>query len=174
MSAKSIDLNVRYLCRTAKGYGMPIVLSTVGVGLGFNDPTVQSIKDELPDLDAIDRSSMNAWEDENFLKAVKETGKKKLVFLALWTEICLLFPVLEALDEGYEVTFVLDAVGGTSQLSHDTAITRMVQAGAIPTTVASIGTEFFRDWAEGGLIDKARPALDWYGEQLQSNPDLFS
>lgn len=161
-----VDLNVRYLIRTAKDYDMPIVLSTVGVALGFNDPTVKSIKDELPDHEPIDRSTMNAWEDEKFLAAVKATGKKRLVFLALWTEICLIFPVLEALDEGYEVTFVVDAIGGTSQIAHDTAITRMVQAGAIPTTVTTIGTEFFRDWAEGGLIDKARPSLDWYGEQL--------
>lgn len=170
---RRVELNVRYLCRTALGYGMPTVLSTVGVGMGYNTPTVDAIRNELPDNEEIDRTTMNAWEDEKFLKAVKDTGKKRLIFVALWTEICLIFPVLEALQDGYEVCFVADAVGGTSKLAHDTAIQRMIQAGAVPTTVPTLGTELFRDW-KGPLIDQAREALDWYGAEQQKDKELWS
>lgn len=170
---RRVELNVRYLCRLAKDYGMPTVLSTVGVGLGFNDPTVKPIRDELSHLEEIDRSTMNAWEDKAFLDAVKATGKKRLIFVALWTEICLLFPVLEALADGYEVCFVADAIGGTSQIAHDTAIQRMMQAGAVPTSIPTLGTEMFRDW-DGDLIKKGRPSLDWYYAEQQKNQDLWS
>jgi hypothetical protein len=90
-----------------------------------NHRTRQSILDELPGIRVIDRSSMNAWEDEPFREAVRKTGRKQLISGALYTEICLAFPVVEALKDGYEVTFVVDAVGGLSQLAHRTAIERV-------------------------------------------------
>jgi nicotinamidase-related amidase len=132
--AAMIDLNVRLLIKAAKAFGMPVILSTVGVEMGVNGPTRDSILAELPGVAVIDRSSMNAWEDEAFRAAVKETGRKRLIFGALWTEICLAFPVVEALKDGYDVTFVVDAVGGMSQLAHTTAIQRLVAAGAVPQT----------------------------------------
>jgi nicotinamidase-related amidase len=107
--AELIDLNVRLLIKAAKAFGMPVVLSTVGVEMGVNGPTRDSILAELPDATVIDRSSMNAWEDEAFRAAVKKTGRKRLIFGALWTEICLAFPVVDALKEGYDVTFVVRA-----------------------------------------------------------------
>ena len=108
-SPELIDLNVRLLIKVARAFGVPIVLSTVGVQMGVNGPTRESILAELPDVPVIDRSSMNAWEDEVFRAAVKKTGRKRLIFGALWTEICLAFPVIDALKEGYDVTFVVDA-----------------------------------------------------------------
>src|SRR5215469_11600329 len=104
--AERIDLNVRLLIKAARAFNMPIVLSTVGVGMKVNHPTRQSILDELPGIDIIDRSSMNAWEDKPFREAVKKTGRKRLIFGALYTEICLAYPVVEAIADGYDVTFV--------------------------------------------------------------------
>jgi nicotinamidase-related amidase len=141
-----VELNVRSLARAAKAFKVPVVLSTVGVKMGVNRPTIQSLKEDLPGLEEIDRSSMDAWEDEAFLNAVKATGKKRLVFCALWTEICLAFPVVEALADGYEVMIVTDAVGGQSKVEHETAIWRMVHVGAVPNTADAVIGEWFRDW----------------------------
>lgn len=161
-----IELNVRLLIRAAKAFGMPIVLSTVGVQMGVNGPTRESILAELPGLPVIDRSSMNAWEDEAFQAAVKKTGRKRLVFGALWTEICLAFPVIDTLKEGYDVTFVVDAVGGMSQLAHTTAIQRLVAAGAAPQTVVAVVAELFRDW-KSPVAARARELLKPYSIDLQ-------
>src|SRR5262245_12925705 len=79
-SAELVDLNVRLLIRAAKAFNMPVVLSTVGVEMGVNGPTRQSILSELPDIKVIDRSSMNAWEDHAFHQAVKATDRKRLIF----------------------------------------------------------------------------------------------
>jgi nicotinamidase-related amidase len=156
--AELIDLNVRLLIKAAKAFNMPIILSTVGVEMGVNHPTRQSILDELPGIEVIDRSSMNAWEDTPFREAVKKTGRKRLIFGALYTEICLAFPVVEALKDDYEVMFVVDAVGGLSQLAHRTAIERLTHAGAVPNTSLALVTELFRDWASP-VAGKARELL---------------
>ena len=165
--ADLIDLNVRLLIKAAKAFDVPIILSTVGVEMGVNRPTRQSILDELPGLNVIDRSSMNAWEDKPFREAVKKTGRKRLIFGALYTEICLAFPVVDALAEGYEVTFVVDAVGGLSQLAHRTAIERLEHAGAVPNTSLALVTEFFRDW-KSPLADKARQIIKPYIAEVQT------
>jgi nicotinamidase-related amidase len=165
-SAELIDLNVRLLIKAAKAFNMPIVLSTVGVEMGVNHPTRQSILDELPGIQVIDRSSMNAWEDKAFLEAVKKTGRKRLIFGALYTEICLAFPVVEALKDGYDATFVVDAVGGLSQLSHRTAIERLTAAGAVPNTALALVTELFRDW-KSPMAGKAREIVKAYLADVQ-------
>src|SRR5262249_16173061 len=136
--AELIDLNVRLLIKAAKAFNMPIVLSTVGVEMGVNHPTVPSILAELPDIKGIDRSSMNAWEERAFRDAVEKTERKRLIFGALYTEICLAFPVVDALKDGYDVTFPVDAVGGMSQLAHSTAIQRLAHAGAVPNTALAL------------------------------------
>jgi nicotinamidase-related amidase len=159
--ADLIDLNVRLLIKAAKAFGMPIVLSTVGVEMGVNGPTRASVTAELPGINVIDRSSMNAWEDRVFHAAVENTGRKRLIFGALYTEICLAYPVVEALKEGYEATFVVDAVGGLSQLSHRTAIERLSHAGAVPNTAVALVTELFRDW-KSPVADKGRELIKWY------------
>jgi nicotinamidase-related amidase len=159
--ADLIDLNVRLLIKAAKAFSIPVVLSTVGVEMGVNGPTRASITAELPGIDVIDRSSMNAWEDGAFHAAVKKTGRKRLIFGALYTEICLAFPVIEALKEDYEATFVVDAVGGLSQLAHRTAIERLSHAGAVPNTAVALVTELFRDW-KSPVADKGRELVKWY------------
>lgn len=164
-SSDLIDLNVRLLIKAAKAFDIPVILSTVGVKYGVNHPTRQSIVDELPGVTAIDRTSMNAWEDEAFRAAVEATGRKKLIFGALYTEICLAFPVIEAMADGYDATFVVDAVGGMSQLAHRTAVERLTNAGAAPTTAIAIVTELFRDWTSP-VADKARTILKEYAGAL--------
>jgi len=160
-SAELAELNVRLLARTAKAFNMPIVLSTVGVKYGINGPTRASILSDLPGVEPIDRSSMNAFEDRAFSDAVKNTGRKRLILGGLHTEICLTFAVVEALKGGYEGMFVADAVGGRSQSAHRTAIERMAHAGAVPNTALAVVCELFRDWASP-LADKARDVIYWY------------
>jgi nicotinamidase-related amidase len=93
-----------------------------------------------------DRTSINSWEDVEFKKAVEETGRKKLIMAALWTEACLTFPALDALKEGYEVYVVADAVGGTSPAAHEMALRRVEQAGAKMISLAQLFCELQRDW----------------------------
>src|SRR5688572_29306360 len=164
--AELIDLNVRLLIKAAKAFGMPIVLSSVGVEMGVNQPTRPSILNELPGIEVIDRSSMNAWEDKRFLEAVKKTGRKRLIIGALYTEICLAFPVVDAMADGYEVTFIVDAVGGLSQLAHRTAIERLAHAGAVPNTSLALVTELFRDW-KSPVADRAREIIKPYLAEVQ-------
>ena len=120
-----VDLNVRLLAKAAKGFDVPIVLSSVGVEIGFNGPTTPSVLSELEGIDPIDRTSMNAFEEQAFTDAVKATGRKRLIIGGLHTEICLTNATTSALKEGYDAMFVADAVGGRSQTSHRTAIERL-------------------------------------------------
>ena len=165
-NAATIDLNVRLLIKAAKAFDIPVILSTVGVAAGKNGPTRASIQAELPGQNIIDRSSMNAWEDAAFKTAVEQTGKKRLVFGALYTEICLTFPVVDALRDGYEAMFIVDAVGGMSQLAHRTAVERLIAAGAVPNTAVAMLTELFRDW-KSPLSAKGGELFGWYVEELQ-------
>src|SRR3954451_11434237 len=160
-SADLVEMQVRLLAKTAKAFGVPIVLTTVGVGAGFNGPTLPSILSELGGIEAIDRYSMNAFEDAAFSEAVKATGRKRLIIGGLHTEICLTFATVEALKDGYEVLYVADAVGGRSQSAHRTGIERLAHAGAVPTTALAVVTELFRDWATP-LAGPARDVIYWY------------
>jgi nicotinamidase-related amidase len=159
--ADLVELHARLLARTAMAFKMPIVLSTVGVAAGFNGPTRPSILADLPGVPVIDRSSMNAFEDRAFSDAVKNIGRKRLIFGALHTEVCLAFAVVQALKDGYEGMFVADAVGGRSQSAHRTAIERMAHAGAVPNTAFAVVCELFRDW-RSPLAKPAREVTEWY------------
>jgi nicotinamidase-related amidase len=171
-NAELADLNVRLLARTARAFNVPVVLSTVGVKYGLNGPTHASILAELPGVEALDRTSMNAFEDRAFSDAVKKTGRKRLIVGGLHTEICLTFAVVQALKDGYEVMFVTDAVGGRSQAAHRTAIERMAHAGAVPNTALAVVTELFRDWVSP-LANKARDVIYWYfGEVAESQANV--
>src|ERR1700733_412568 len=159
--ANLVELHVRLLAKTAKALDMPIVLSTVGVGFGFNGPTVPGVLAELDGIEPIDRSSMNAFEDQAFRDAVQATGRKRLIIGGLHTEICLTFATVQALKDGYDVMFVTDAVGGRSQTAHRTGIERLSHAGAVPTTALAVNTELFRDWASPQAAP-ARDVIYWY------------
>jgi nicotinamidase-related amidase len=165
-----VELHVRLLAKTAKAYGMPIVLSTVGVKLGFNGPTLSSVAAELDGIEPIDRTSMNAFEDEAFRAAVEATGKKRLIIAGLHTEICLTFASVQALQDGYEVLYVTDAVGGRSEVAHRTAIARLAHAGAVPTTALAVVTELFRDWASP-LAGPAAATIYWYFSEVPKHTE---
>ncbi|MEV4222178.1 hydrolase [Nonomuraea sp. NPDC049725] len=142
-----INLGAVTLAKLAHAYRVPTVLSTVAVGMGVNQPTIEEITRELPGVTEIDRTGVNSWEDPDFRAAVEATGRKKIIMAGLWTEVCLAFPTLDMLREGFEVYPVIDAVGGVSPVTHETAVQRMIQAGAQPVTSLALGCEFMRDWA---------------------------
>ncbi len=156
-----IDLNVIALCKLAVAYDVPVIVSTVGVDMGVNQGTAAEILAELPGVREIDRTGVNAWEDEDFRRAIEATGRRKVVIAGLWTEVCLTFPTLDMLAEGYEVYPVADAVGGVSPVSHARAFDRMIQAGAQPVTAISFGSELMRNWARP-QSDRFRKVLQWY------------
>jgi nicotinamidase-related amidase len=145
--------NIVRMARIGKVFGPPIVLSTVNVKTRFLKPTIPPLKVVLSDLTELDRTSINAWEDKEFLAAVKATGRKKLIICALWTEACLTFPSLDALREGYEVYPVADAVGGTSLEAHQYALQRIAQAGAKIVTWVQVLCELQRDWIRTDTIE---------------------
>ena len=146
MDRRALVTNIVSVAKAAKLYKLPIVLSTVNVKSGRNAPTIHQLQEILPDVEALDRTTINAWEDEEFVQAVKATGRKKLIMTALWTEACLTFPALDAMREGYEVYPVVDAVGGTSLEAHRAALERMMQAGAKPVSWVQLLCELQRDW----------------------------
>ena len=150
-SVRSIDHellldNIVSVARLAKTFKLPVVLSTVNVANGQGH-TVPELKAVLSDNEEIDRTQINSWEDVEFRQAVESTGRKKLIIAALWTEVCLAFPTLDALRAGFEVFPVVDAVGGTSPEAHRAGLERIVQAGAQPISWVSLACELQRDWA---------------------------
>jgi nicotinamidase-related amidase len=133
--------------RTVKTYGVPVVHSTVMVASGQQQPTVPELAELVQDDEPIDRTTMNSWEDLEFVDAVRATGRRKLIFCALWSEICMAFAALDALREGYEVYPVVDAIGGTSPEAHRAGLERTIRAGARPISWVSLAGELQRDWA---------------------------
>ena len=151
-SIKSMDheqlvANIVAVVKAARAYRLPIVLSTVNVNTGANKPTLKPVLDAIGDVKAIDRTTINAWEDVEFRRVVEATGRQKLIIAALWTEACLLFPSLDVMRLGFDVFVPVDAVGGTSSLAHETALRRLGQAGAQLTTIPSLLCELQRDWS---------------------------
>jgi nicotinamidase-related amidase len=141
--------NIVSTVKTAKAFRIPIVHSTINVATRRGQPTVPELAELLEDDSPIDRTATNAWEDGDFLEAVRATGRRKLIMCALWTEICMAFPTLDALRQGYNVYPVVDAIGGTSKVAHCSGIDRVVQAGAHPIGWVSLAVELQRDWARG-------------------------
>ena len=160
-SVDEINLNVIALCELARAYDIPVIISTVGVDMGVNTGTAAEIMAELPGVTEIDRSGVNAWEDEEFRNAVAATGRRNIVMAGLWTEVCLTFPTIDMQAEGYHVYPVADAVGGISPVAHDRAIERMQAAGATPITAIQFGSELMRNWARDSS-QKFREVLKWY------------
>ncbi len=143
--------NVIGLAMTAKAYGIPTILTTVNEergGLIF-----KGIQEIFLDQKTINRTYINAWEDKRVVEAVKNTGRQKVVFAALWTEMCLAMPAIQAMGDGYDVYVVTDASGGVSVEAHDMAIRRLVAAGAQPVTWLGMAGELQRDWARTQYLE---------------------
>jgi len=159
--------HVTMLGRVATTFGLPVVLSTVYVKHGMSG-TNPELREVLPGVAEIDRTSMNSWEDEEFRAAVERSGRKKLILAGLWTEVCVAFPALDALRAGYEVYVVADAIGGVSKVAHEAALLRMTQAGATPITVLGLACELQRDWGRPGA-DRLRAVMREYFSKLKSS-----
>jgi nicotinamidase-related amidase len=149
--------NVLALAKTGSLFKLPIVLSTVAVSAGYQEDTIAELKSALPGVSTVDRSKVNAWEEPAFREAVIATGRRKLIMAGLWTEVCLVFPALDLLNEGYEVYAVSDASGGTSVDAHERGMQRIIQAGAVPVTWEAVMAELARlnmaDYDMGGFME---------------------
>jgi len=168
--ADLVELHALWLAKTAKAFDMPFVLSSVGVEGGIFSPTRAAILAELPDVEPIDRTSTDSFESAAFRDAVAATGRKRLVFGALQTEVCLAFAVVDALKYGYQAQFVTDAVGSRSVIAHQTGVERLALAGAVPNTALGVVAEWFRDWG-GPLAEPAREVTGWYLRELPKVTD---
>ncbi|MBR1223167.1 hydrolase [Bradyrhizobium sp. U87765 SZCCT0131] len=149
--------NVIGLAKTAKVFNVPTILTTVLAERGGH--LIKGLQDVFPEQTPIDRTFINTWQDTNVTDVIKRSGRKQIVLAALWSEICLAMPAIQALGEGYDVFIVTDASGGVSMEAHDMAVRRMVQAGAVPLTWLAVLGEWQRDWAReataagvGGVI----------------------
>jgi nicotinamidase-related amidase len=140
------------LTKAARVFEVPVVLSTVETKAfsGNMWPQIQAV---FPKQVPIERSTMNSWDDRNFVAAIEKTERKKLVLAGLWTETCVALPTVQAIHDGYEVYVVEDCCGDVSQLSHENAMQRVIQAGAKPVTALSVMLEWQRDWAHKGTYD---------------------
>jgi nicotinamidase-related amidase len=138
--------------KAAKVFNVPTILTTVETK-SFSGYMWSQLLEIFPDQTPIERTSMNSWEDTKFVAEVERIGRKKLVIAALWTEVCLVFPAIQAIEAGYEVYFVVDASGGTSQVAHDMAVQRLIQSGAVPVTWQQVLLEYQRDWARRETYD---------------------
>jgi nicotinamidase-related amidase len=136
--------NTTFLAKAAKQFNVPTLLTTA---FAERQALFEELQAVFPDQTPIDRTGLNAWDDKRVLDWVHKTGKKKIVMAGLWTEVCLSMPVIDALDNGYEVYVVSDASGGGSIESHERGVQRMVQAGAQPLTTIAYVSELMRDWA---------------------------
>jgi len=150
---QTIVNNVVGLAKSAKAFDVPTLLTTVVAERGGH--LLKQLQDVFPDQKPIDRTFINTWEDAKCVDWVKKTGRRKVVIAALWTEICLAMPAIQAAGEGYEVYIVTDASGGVSVEAHEMAIQRMVMAGCMPITWTVFASELQRDWARTETV----PAL---------------
>ncbi len=149
--------NVVGLAKTAKIFSVPTLLTTVLEERGGY--IIKQLQDVFPEQKPINRTFINTWQDERVVDWVKKTGRKKIIMAALWTEICLAMPAIQALGEGYEVYIVTDASGGVSVEAHEMAIMRMVHAGAVPLTWGVLSAELQRDWARTATASALAPLL---------------
>jgi nicotinamidase-related amidase len=152
MSRDELVFNIVSTAKAAVNYNLPIIHSTVNVATGRNKPPIQELQNVLGHLPTYDRTSINSWEDSEFKQAVKAIGRRKLIMTALWTEACLSFPALDAIQEGYEVYVPVDAVGGTSLSAHEAALRRIEQAGGKLISRVQMYCELQRDWSREATV----------------------
>jgi len=154
--------NVVMLAKGTKEFGIPAILTAVETE-SFSGYIWPQLMDVFPGQQPVERTSMNSWDDVGFREAVKTTGRKNIIIAGLWTEVCVTWPALNMIDEGYNVYIVEDACGATSHAAHDAAIRRSVQAGAVPMTAVATVLEFQRDWAKRDHYDAVMKIFKEHG-----------
>ncbi|WNC92482.1 hydrolase [Paraburkholderia sp. FT54] len=137
--------NVQAIAKASKLFKVPTILTTVAAK-SFSGDMVPEVQSVFPEYTPIDRTSMNSWEDVNFRKAIEATGRKKIVIAGLWTEVCVSFPTIQMINEGYEIYVPTDACGDITTEAHERAVQRIIQAGAVPMTSFQYMFELQRDW----------------------------
>lgn len=178
---RSIDVgalrnNVGMLAKAAVGFKVSTLVTTVAAK-SFSGPLFPEILAEFPGLEPIDRTTMNAWEDAQVIAAVNAIGKPRLVIAGLWTSVCIVGPVVSALEQGFEACVIADACGDVSDEAHERAMQRMIQAGARPMTSLQYLLELQRDWARGETYELttgiAREKSGGYGIGIQYAKAMF-
>jgi nicotinamidase-related amidase len=163
---QAIINNNLVLAKAARVFDVPVVLTTVE-SKSFSGQMWPQIQAVFPSQKPIERSSMNSWDDPNFVAAIEKTGRKKIILAGLWTETCIALPTVQAIHDGYEIYVAEDCCGDVSQLNHDNAMKRVIQAGAKPVTALSTMLEWQRDWAAkdtyDALMDIVKHHLGAYG-----------
>jgi nicotinamidase-related amidase len=158
------------LAKATQVFGVPVVLSTVETK-SFSGNMWPQILAVFPQRVPIERTTMNSWDDANFVAAIEKSGRKKIVLTGLWTETCVALPTVQAIHDGYEVYVVEDCCGDVSQLAHDNAMKRVIQAGAKPVTALSVMLEWQRDWAAkdtyDGVMDIVKTHFGAYGAGVE-------
>lgn len=152
MAPELLRNNAALVANAAAGFHVPTILTTVAEK-SFSGPMFSEVTDAFPGQPMLDRTSMNTWEDAAVIDEVNRIGKDRLVFAGLWTSVCIVGPVLSALEQGFEVYVITDASGDISEEAHERAVTRMIQAGARPITALQYLLELQRDWARGDTYD---------------------
>ena len=146
--------NVVAMAKAARLYDLPTILSTIGVAAGYQEDTIPELREVLPGVAAIDRHTVDAWDTPAFREAVEATGRRKIIMAALWTEVCLAYPALDMLLEGYEIYALSDVSGGTTLDAHERGMQRLIQAGAVPVTWEAVMAELGRigSYDVGGFV----------------------
>ena len=146
--------NVVAMAKAARLYSLPTILSTVGVTAGYQQDTIPELREVLADVSPIDRNTVDAWDTPAFREAVEAPGRRKIIMGALWTEVCLAYPALNMLIEGYEIYALSDVSGGTTLDAHERGMQRLIQAGAVPVTWEAVMAELGRlgSYDIGGFI----------------------
>lgn len=177
----SIDIatlrnNVALICKAAAGFGVPAVLTTVAEQ-SFSGPLFPEITAVFPAAPVFDRTSMNAWEDAALIGQINRIGKPRIVLAGLWTGVCIVGPAVSAIEQGFEACVITDACGDVSDEAHERAVTRMVQAGAVPMTSIQYLLELQRDWARTATYALttgiAREHAGGYGIGIQYAKRMF-
>ncbi len=150
--AELLRNNAAIVANGAAGFKVPTVLTTVAEK-SFSGPMFDEITDAFPGQALIDRTTMNSWEDEAVIEEVNRISKDTVVFAGLWTSVCIVGPVLSALEQGFDVYVITDASGDISEEAHERAVQRMIQAGAKPITALQYLLELQRDWARAETYD---------------------
>jgi nicotinamidase-related amidase len=153
--------NTAGLAKAAKAFGVPTILTTVVAARG--GLLFPQITEVFPGQEVIDRTFINTWEDKKVVDVVKATGRKQLILAGLWTEVCVAMPAIQALGEGWDVTVITDASGGTSVEAHEVAVQRMVAAGANVMTWMALAAEWQRDWARAESAGALTSVLTQHG-----------
>lgn len=156
-ATKSIDAvtlrnNTALVAQAAAGFRVDTILTTVAEKT-FSGPIFEEITEAFPRQDAIDRTTMNTWEDGRITERINAIGKGRIVLAGLWTSVCIVGPALSALDQGFEVYVIADACGDVSDEAHERAMERMIAAGARPMTALQYLLELQRDWARGDTYE---------------------